>query len=511
MNKKSAFEVYLSVVYKWGIIMLVGACMCAALTYTLLKAIGQFQTTSWTALIIFDIMDIVFLALGILLVKTSVSEDGYLADGRLKIGKVFASVILIIQWNYILYMNSSRTFWGFLFFFMILLAFFLDIRLVMIDGVLLIASLVVAWVVRGNELLPVKDEIFFTDMVNCVVGLFLSFIGLIAFIFFMTHFLINAKKDELEENNQRIEQILNSVQNISKKLMLAGGALDEISANESSSAEELSATSESLLSGSNQLSRLSEESVANLHELTVKGEEVNRRVERVENTSDRLLDMSKKNEKLMNSLQQINADVVKSISETDKVAANLNSSVEEIGGTMQIINEIADSTNLLALNASIEAARAGEAGKGFAVVATEVGNLAGNTQQSLVKVQEIIDKVKQCVFEMTTSVSSNIQKLNVQSESFENVFKGLNEMISLLHESMAEIKGMGNSHDEQAEVIRQTIQISENIADSIRRENEEFANISGMVEENANDIASMTDQIAEINNMVGEINNLLNV
>ena len=69
-TKRTSLEVYLSVVYNWGIIVLVCACMCAAVTYTLLKAIGFFTTVSWVALIIFDLMDICFLITGIMLVKT---------------------------------------------------------------------------------------------------------------------------------------------------------------------------------------------------------------------------------------------------------------------------------------------------------------------------------------------------------------------------------------------------------------------------------------------------------
>ena len=85
-------------------------------------------------------------------------ENGDLKDGRLKIGKIFSAIVLVIQWNYLLYMLPTRTFWGFLFFFLILIAFFLDIKLVLVSGVACMVSLFIGWFLRGTDLLPVKDE-----------------------------------------------------------------------------------------------------------------------------------------------------------------------------------------------------------------------------------------------------------------------------------------------------------------------------------------------------------------
>lgn len=187
-KKKSAFEVYLSVVYKWGIITLVCACMCAAVLYTFMKIIGLFLTISWGMMLVFDIMDVCFLVGGLILVRTSF-VNGELKKNRLAIGKAFAFITLIIQWNYILYMVSSKTFWGVLFFFIILMAFFLDMKLALGACITCIVSLVISWGISGNNL-PAWDAIFITDLINCIVALFLSTVGLGMFIFFMTRFKI---------------------------------------------------------------------------------------------------------------------------------------------------------------------------------------------------------------------------------------------------------------------------------------------------------------------------------
>lgn len=184
----------------------------------------------------------------------------YLKEGRLKVGKVFSVVVLVVQWNYLLYMLPTRTFWGFLFFFLILIAFFLDIKMLLGSGLACMVSLFIAWFVKGTDLMPVKDDLFLTDVIICLIALVLSLAGLIIFVFFVAHFLVNAKKDELEKNNEHVTSVLIAVSELSEKLYTAGQTLSQVSGNESASAEELSATSEQLLAGSSSGNRCNFES-----------------------------------------------------------------------------------------------------------------------------------------------------------------------------------------------------------------------------------------------------------
>ncbi len=82
-------------------------------------------------------------------------------------------------------------------------------------------------------------------------------------------------------------------------------------------------------------------------------------------------------------------------STTDTLVESMNSSAKEIGTVVEVIENIADKTNLLALNATIEAARAGEAGKGFAVVASEVKELARQSGQATLQIREQIRSVQE--------------------------------------------------------------------------------------------------------------------
>lgn len=508
-KKKTAVEVYLSAVYKWGLIILVSAAMCATVMFTTEKILGVYPQVSWLPLILFALMDIVFFASAIVIVKTSFDKHGYLKEGKLRVGKIFSCLVVVIQWNYILYLIPSRTFWGFLFFFLILIAFFLDLKLLLASGLACMISLFIGWGIRGTNLMPVKDELFITDILMSIVALVLSLSGLLTFVFFVAHFLVNAKKDELEENNARVMNLLNSVQVLSDGLYAAGQSLSQITENESSSAEELAATSEHLTESSNILSLKTEESMSNLGELNRWEGVLADNVVKVEAASRDLLDKSNENEKLLNDLHAINGEVSESMNATTEMARKLSEAVQEIGVTLSLIKDISESTNLLALNASIEAARAGEAGRGFAVVATEVGKLAGSTQESLQTVQSVIERVQQNVREITNQIEENSSKLGAQNEYLTSVFQCMKDMSALLDISVNAIDTMGDAHGKQSEVIKKTVLINQDIAESVRDENEQFASINAMAENNANNTTEVATQAGAINDMVDQMRKLL--
>ncbi len=500
----TALEDYINKVYTIVLLAVPGACQAAGVLYTLEKLFGLLPTVSWLLLVVFDITCVLYMAVGIFFIKTGY-RDRTVIPRKLTQCKVFLVIIMFTQFNFILYMIPSTEFWAFAFLFTVATALFLDSKMVLVTSAEIAVSLAVSWVLQGDRLLPVRDALFIPNLINRCVCIVLSLLFIWLFTWLVQHFLVNAKKDELEKNNNRVLNLLHSVSELSEKLGKAGDVLSTVASNESASARELSRTSENLLSNNTELRKRSEDSIVNLNELQEWENTVSRHMEKVENGSRDLLERSGNNERLLRSLREINTEVSESMNNTNQVAAKLSEAVREIG----VIGEISDSTNLLALNASIEAARAGEAGKGFAVVASEVGRLANSTRESLEQVAAVITKIQQNVSDMTGFVEENSEKLEKQNEYFNAVFSGIRDMIEVLHTSIDNIKAMGEARDKQATVIRSTVSINENIAESIQQENTEFCGINHMVENNTQDVARMAEQVAELNRMVEQINLLL--
>lgn len=501
----TALDEYINKVYVLVLLLIPGACQCAGISYTFLKLMGWMPPVSWAALIVFDITCLIYLVFGIYLIKTGFDEAGGVKSSSLKTAKIYIAVIMLVQWNFIQYMVPARDFWGLAFLFLVLATFFLDHKLVAAASLEIGISLVVAWFVRGEVLLPVKDEMYIANLLDRVVCIGLS----LPVTIFLTYLVSGFIKDEIRRNNEKVKSLLDSVQSLSENLLKAGQALSKISENENASVEELSATSEMLLAGSNRLSGKTQESMENLNELEEWKNVVAENVGKVEQTSTNLRNKAQENEKRLAELKEINGEVSQSMVITTNVAKKLSKAVEQIGITLNLINEISDSTNLLALNASIEAARAGEAGKGFAVVAQEVGNLANSTQESLEEVSKVIQSVQNNVQEITMYVNDNSQKLEKQNAYFSNVYTGIQDMTQLLDAAAYAVNAMGEAHDEQASVIQNTVSINKEIADDISNENIQFHSINDMVAGNVNDIADISAQINIINGMADQINRLL--
>lgn len=423
--------------------------------------------------------------------------------------KIFLVIIMLIQYNILLYMAPVREYWAFSFLFTIVTGLFLDSKVVLITSVEITVSLLLSWVIDGDSFLPVKDEMYQSAIINRVLCLGLTMIYIYLIVRMVSRHLISAKKEELDKNNERVQKVLDKVTHIAGELGGASQVLVGTTQSESASTQQLYAISENLLEHSGQMIEKSEQSQKNLMNLEESSRNMEFRMQDVNRISKELAEISVSNEKSLNHLMGMSQEVEDSTCKTTEVTNKLLAESGEIGKTLDIINEIAGSINLLALNASIEAARAGEAGRGFAVVAQEVGHLAANTKESLQKVGEVVERVQTGTRDVSSFMSRNAQQLMDQNKVIQETVEGVRTMMELLKKSVEAIETAEDIRKIQSDVIRGTVEINEDIAGRIHSENEEFSNITNMVQNNKGEILELSAQVETINSMVKELENLL--
>ncbi|WP_281747531.1 methyl-accepting chemotaxis protein [Helicobacter suis] len=130
---------------------------------------------------------------------------------------------------------------------------------------------------------------------------------------------------------------------------------------------------------------------------------------------------------------QLALDAAKNQDSIAKEAKELTHSAAEIKNVLSIIEEIANQTNLLDLNAAIEAARAGEHGRGFAVVADEVRNLASKTQKSLAEITSMVNVITQSIGD----IGLKIQNMALESEDLSKQTSELNTHIKAVQDDLS--------------------------------------------------------------------------
>ena len=176
----------------------------------------------------------------------------------------------------------------------------------------------------------------------------------------------------------------------------------------------------------------------------------------------------------------------------------LGKQAESIGAIMNVINDIADQTNLLALNAAIEAARAGEAGRGFAVVADEVRKLAEKTMSATSDVGNAISNIQQGTRKNIENTVQSVETIDLVTEEANRSKESLHHIVSLVNDVTSQVQSIASAAEQQSVT-------SEEIDRSLTDINEIANQTSNAMVSSSEVVAQLTEEVKTLSTLTTEM------
>jgi methyl-accepting chemotaxis protein len=296
----------------------------------------------------------------------------------------------------------------------------------------------------------------------------------------------------------RSKEALVSEQN--EKITSMAAQADAISRHVSESAQEISQQVDHVSGGAKRQSERITETSASVDQMNTTLLEAARNATQAAQSAETAKDKAREGREIMDRSTVAIARVHELSGDLKKNMHGLGAQAEAIGGIIGVINDIADQTNLLALNAAIEAARAGEAGRGFAVVADEVRKLAEKTMNATKEVVTSVEAIQTAARKNVESTDSAVEAVGEASSLVTQSGKALAEIADISESTAERILFIAQVSEEQSQAhheISRAVEDIKSIAQSTEHEMETSSEAVAGLARTASELKALIENICE--------------
>lgn len=315
----------------------------------------------------------------------------------------------------------------------------------------------------------------------------------------------------INDMNENIRGLLHRVSNVSESVTTQSEELTQSSNEVTSASEQIALTMQELATGSETQANTATDLSSAMATFATKVEAANEDGEAIQKASSEVLHMTNEGAQLMTASTEQMAKINDIVEEAVEKVEGLDAHSQEISQLVSVIQDIADQTNLLSLNAAIEAARAGEHGKGFAIVADEVRKLAEESSESVTNITDIVNRIQQESSIVSASLHDSYQEVEQGTEQIittGETFKNISIAVTQVGERIDGIAQHLNDISEQTErmggAVEDVAAVSEEAAAGVEETSASTEQTNASMEEVAASSADLAQLAEELNDLVNQ-------
>ena len=260
-----------------------------------------------------------------------------------------------------------------------------------------------------------------------------------------------------------------------------------------SSAEVLAAATQNESSTSAQASAI-HETTATMEELKGASHQIAENAQMVAAIAEQTLSGARTGEGAIKEFMRSMENVRKNASEVDDAIAKLSKRVERIGTVVEVIDEIADRSDLLALNAALEGAKAGEAGRGFSIVAAEMRRLAENVMESTKEIKNLITEIREATHAAKEASDGNKRTAGEGEKLGSNAMTSVTGILSGIQETSDAARVIHLATQQQRTATEQVVQSMGEIEEVTRQAQSGSKQATGA----ASELTKLAERLAEL-------------